>query len=1110
MKRIQLLISFLIVCSESVLLSAQDLEEAKRLSAQVLQFYQEGKFDEAIPIAEKALEIYEALYGEEHIDVAEGLNDVAALYRVKGRYEEAEPLFLRSLDIRTKLLGEDHPAVAESMNNLAALYIDQGRYEEVEALLLQAVEIFKKAHGDAHSTVYTGLNNLAVFYERRGRYRDAEPLYVQTLEMRKKHLGDDHPDVAQSLNNLAVHYKNRGRLNQAESLYIEALRIEEKARGQDHPNVAATLSNLATLYSDQGRYEEAETAYQRAIETYKKSLGEKHPYVSIRECNLATLYLSQGRYSEAEPLFIRAIEDMKQALGDDSPYLSIRLNNLAALYDAQGRFDEAESLYIQALTIHRNALGEQHAASADFLNNLAGHYKNRNMLEKAEPLYQQALEIRNQAFGDDHPDVAESLNNLAMLYRERGEFEKAVPLLEKSHKLLVKLHGDTHPNVAISLNNLALIAYAQGCHEKADSLFLKSLAMRREVLGSAHPDVATNLCNLAALKCSMNDPKQALQYLNDCFDVDQQTITDVFSGASERVKLTFLNTLDYRRDMMMSLIAGELAGNDVAIRSGLDVVLRRKGLVLDALGRERTALLSSDDPLSVQALERLRSVSSQLATLTLAGPGNMDIGEYRGLLEPLKEQKEALEQELARSSLAYAGDRERQDIGHLNVSRMLPPGSALIEIVAYRVYDPGSQAISNERRYLAFILRGSRDSKPDWVDLGNAAPIERAVRGFRNEMAHALERIAAWDEIDAEKTLAEKSKRLYNLVFSPIARILDDEGTLYLSPDGELNLVPFGVFQDESGAYLAEEYRINYVTSGRDMLRWKDDTGDADGDIVIVANPDFEFLVEPGSAEDRKPADTPASPTTVQVPQRSADLREAYWNPLPGTMKEAERIARILGREKVRMYTAGEALEDVVKTLQSPRILHIATHGFFLDDRDASIGNADTDQTRGFLLVGKSSPPLPVRIENPLLRSGLALGGANRLGARSLQEGTEDGILTAFEIAGMNFRGTDLVVLSACETGVGEARIGEGVFGLRRAFQVAGARTVVMSLWKVPDAETRELMVDFYRRLESGESKSGALQDAQLEMLRERRQRYGAAHPFFWGAFVCVGNPGMF
>ena len=267
---------------------------------------------------------------------------------------------------------------------------------------------------------------------------------------------------------------------------------------------------------------------------------------------------------------------------------------------------------------------------------------------------------------------------------------------------------------------------------------------------------------------------------------------------------------------------------------------------------------------------------------------------------------------------------------------------------------------------------------------------------------------------------------------------------------------------------------------------------------MLLGDPDYDL---------KRGAGVESQDEGSQEGPRSNDLRVGKWSPLPGTRKEAEAVVKALDGARVRLRLGADAREDSVKAANAPRVLHLATHGFFLEDQEWQDEGA-SHAARGFSAPETSliPRPLPVGIENPLLRSGLVFAGANQM-SRALPEGEDDGIFTALEATGLNLQGTDLVVLSACETGVGETRRGEGVFGLRRAFQLAGARTVVMSLWSVPDEETATLMGDFYERMASGEGKSRALQDAMLAQMRSRREEHGAAHPFYWGAFVSVGEP---
>ncbi len=862
-------------------------------------------------------------------------------------------------------------------------------------------------------------------------------------------------------------------------------------------------------YGHKGKYAEAEPLYRRSLEIKEKVLGPDHPDVAISLNNLAALYEKQGKYVEAEPLHKRSLEIREKALGRDHPDVANSLHNLAVLYEKQGKYAEAEPLYKRSLEISEKALGRDHPHVASSLSNLALLYESQDKYVEAEPLFQRSLEIREKAFGSDHPSVANSLHNLTVLYVSQGKYVEAESLYKRSLEINEKALGRDHPDVASSLSNLAGLYVSQGKYAEAESLNKRSLEIREKAFGSDHPSVATSLNNLALLEAARNRPETAVSHLQRALLIDEHTMDNVFSLASEKGKFAFLRTVASGFDMLQSLVAQKLPSNAEAVRTALDAVLRRKGLVLDALSRERTVLLTSDDPQFAEMARKLHATASRLAFLMLSGPEELKVEAYRNRIDELEAERERLEKELARLSGVYAAKQQSRQVDVEQVTKILQAGNVLVEYVHTRMRDfhaSGTEEAWKADHYLAFVLPAGEEANPILVDLGEADSIDQAIHTFRQEVSRSVKTIAREGEAEAERLLAEKGKRVYDLVFAPLEAAVGQHKVVYLAPDGELNLIPFGVLPDEEGRYLGETYRFNYLSSGRDLVRLGPEG--PSGSIVVVADPDYNLkrpdqedkTESPGGNQDR------AMPGAEQ---RSADLRQIRWTGLPGTRREAEAIAGELAGQEVQLYVGDRAVEEVVKGIRSPHILHLATHGFFLEAQDRSEWLEGAGAERGLLLTEFPQRPAspPEKIENPLLRSGLALAGANYLGEGSVEEGVDDGILTALEVSGLPLWGTDLVVLSACETGLGETRRGEGVFGLRRAFQLAGARTVVMSLWSVPDEETASLMTDFYRRMNAGEGKARALQEASLGLMRERREKFGAAHPFYWGAFVSVGEP---
>lgn len=995
----------------------------------------------------------------------------------------------------------------------------ENKLDDAIKVARQALEVAEKTFGPEHLNTAVSLGYLADLYHSEGRYNDAEPLYVRALVIRKKASGPEAPDTVSCMNDLAVNYRRQGRYNDAEPILKKTLELREKACGPNHPDVALSLNNLAGVYRLQGRYSDAEALYRRALKIDEKELGPEDPETAWDMSNLAGVYQEQGRYSEAETLFRKALEIIEKASGPNHNDTARILNNLAGVYQLQGRNSDAAPLLERALEIRKKVLGPNHPGTATIMSNLAELYYYQEDRSKAINLAKAALDIREKTLGPEHPFVARTLNLLAFIYIYQGRYSEAESLLQKALAIQEKTLGREHPVIATSLNGLAVLYMKQGLYGKAEPLLRQALTIQEKALGQNNPDLTIILNNLASLLAVSDRPADALHLMQRALSIDDHTISDVFTLATEREKFAFLATVQGHYEWFINLVVQKLNDSPEALTAGLNGVLRRKGIVLDALSRERSTIMESEKP-EVKALYRkLQTLTSLISSLSMAGPGKASMEEYRSRLNALESERESLEKEITASSGAYALQKRTRTADCTAVAEKLPTGSALVEYLCIPMLDfkaTGTQGRWRENRYFAFMLTSSQGpagstsgcaGSPQLVDLGEASVIDEAVKEFRAEMmrARTLWESQILNESEAEKRLAEKGRHLYDLVILPIRKAIGERTTLFLAPDADLNLIPFGALQDETGRYLVEKYCLYYLSCGRDLLRFGE-KAENNGESVIVANPDFNMKAsEQEVAAGERPGRDDAS--AMRGITRSADLTVSTWSPLPGTKTEAEVIAKTLQGERIHEYEGRSALEEMLKRLHSPRRIHIATHGFFLEDQvEPSMHGSDMQMPHSGV-TGELQAGTSVTIENPLLRAGIVLAGANRLGRQQIPEGRDDGVLTALEISGIPLRGTELVVLSACDTGLGEVHSGEGVFGLRRAFQLAGVRTLVMSLWSVPDVETQELMKNFYGRLKKGDTKASALREACLAMIKERREKYGEAHPFFWAPFICVGEP---
>jgi CHAT domain-containing protein/Flp pilus assembly protein TadD len=898
----------------------------------------------------------------------------------------------------------------------------------------------------------------------------------------------------------AAKLRDEGRYSEAVSVVQRIQEIDENAFGADHSLVALDLNNLGDLYVKMGDFAQAVKALERALDIRIRR-PESHALASIHN-NLAAVYVDMGDYQRAEALYLRALEVNAKTFGRDSSEDAPSLQGLAVLYSKMGEYKKAEPLYLRALHIVKEAKGEKHLYVAITLSSLAGIYRNTGDYKKAEPLYLEALDIFSKQLRPDHPVIGTALNNLALMYHLQGDYGKAEPLYQRALEITEAALGKNHSEVAIDLNNLAALYQATESDDRALTTFSRSL------------------------------------------EIQQKNLMDVFALSSERAMQAYVSSARLTSELMFSAAANGRAAHAAEI--SLMWVLRRKAIIIDTLTRFRASqILSESDPAVKKLAERLRFVRQQISNLPLSPEPGRSNDELSRVLAGLNDENDHLEETLSRSLSQFLP--EQRLVAPVNVDAVrqrLPTNGALIEFTRARVFDfktSGSRKGWYPAHYYAFVVTPRQGSPVRLLDLGEAARIDEAIKTVR---ANFLEFEADWvkgkysgsdplkSEEFAERNFREASRALYDLIYAPWRKQLDlSIKVLYVAPDDQLNLVPFEALVNDGAQYVLESDRITYLSSGRDLLRTSTMLGDG---TVIFADPDFNMNAEARARRarvilanvvgrsERKTGDnqgplqsitgTESQRLSVEVQNSSRQVRGGSWDRLIDSSLEAETIERELqGTDYathggVKIFIRMDALEEVLKRVRSPRILHLSTHGFFPNEsREGESGGEMVDLSTGNIaIVGQK---LLQRAGNPLLASGIVLSGANKIGEQRAA-GVDDGWVTAEEISLMNLQGTELVVLSACGTGLGAVSAGEGVYGLRRAFQNAGAQSIVSTLFEVPSAESRELMGIFYEGLKGRKSKLDALHEAKVQMMSTRKKNRGATHPFFWAGFVLTGDPG--
>ncbi|MBO0720824.1 MAG: tetratricopeptide repeat protein [Blastocatellia bacterium] len=898
-----------------------------------------------------------------------------------------------------------------------------------------------------------------------GKYDEAQPIIERSLAIREKRLGPEHRDVAISLFNLASLNSRLGNYEQAEPIFRRALAILE--REPEKPLLAFLLENLATLHAEKGDFAQAEALYRRALGILEKALGPEHSDVGISLNSLATIYLRRGDNEKAEPLLRRALAIMEKAFEPENRMIALPLNNLALIYKGRGDYERAEPLYQRSLAIKEKALGPDHFEVSISLNNLANLYQNMGDYARAEPLLERAIAIV-QRVRPDNPYLGRYLTNLATIYTLRDDYAKAEPLFERALAIKEKVLGPENPDLGPTLDNLGFLNYKRGDYAKAEALYLRALAVLEKSLRPDHPTIASVLSDLAEVSAAKGDFRQVSSYLSRAIAVDERNLALNLASGSEREKLAYLSLFSDRTDFTIWFQSQAVPADPEALDLAFTTLLRRKARGLDAMTDTIANLRRHATPEDKILFDKLSEARSQLPALIFDESNSAkSAGEE---IKGLAGEVENLEEKLSARSAEFRV--ETQPVTIAAVQATLPVAGALVEYALYTPQEPRTGK-SLPQRYIAYLLTAR--GRPGWVDLGEAAPIDRAVDKWRQALRG--------NRVDAKRLAREVDELVMRPVRSSLQTGPGEIRQLLIAPDGALNLIPFAAMVNEDNHYLIERYTISYLTCGRDLLRLQN-TPPSRSAPLVVADPIFGRVAY---------ANVRGAQRFVSSSMRSHGKNEPgqmIFRPLPGTKGEALAIKALLPEASVLLQ--GAATEEALKQVRAPRILHIATHGFFRGDQ--STANEGKESLR---LSGPQLSRRIAQIEEPLLRSGLALAGANRG-----KDGDNDGVLTALEVAGLDLWGTKLVVLSACDTGLGELRKDEGVQGLRRALVLAGSESQVMSLWPVTDEGAREFMTEYYKALQRGEGRGEGLRQVQLRMLHSKERR----HPFYWAAFIQSGE----
>ncbi|MBU0489063.1 MAG: CHAT domain-containing protein, partial [Bacteroidetes bacterium] len=763
----------------------------------------------------------------------------------------------------------------------------------------------------------------------------------------------------------------------------KALEVVKQKVGENDTLYANMLTALLEGNFYSGNFPKAIEYGEKEKKIRKAVQGEKHPDYATALNNLAYLNKEMGNFSAAEPSYLEAMNIYKEVLSEKSTEYAGCINNLASLYYNMGNFAAAEPLFIEAKSIYKEVLGEKDPHYATSVNNLAALYDDMDNFPEAELLYIEAMNIRKDVLGEKHHYYAQSLNNLAYFYTAMGKHAAAEALLLEATSIDKEVMGEKHPFYAIDLNNLAALYFAMENYNAAEPLFLEAKNIREEILGNKHPDYANSLANMATLYQAKRNFSAAEPLFLEGIEIVNGAINQNFAFLSEKEKEMYFETLESDFACFYAFSLKRKPDNQEITKTVFNCVVKNKGMLLKSSTAMRIAILNSKNPVLIANYSNWIALKKEIAMLY-----STEISKREKNPEELEQQVNTLEKDLVRGSHIFGDYEKLQNLTWESVRSSLKPGEAAIEYVRFA-------ARTDTVIYCALVIRS--DSKyPEMIKLCEEKELSALLKKTSESDVTNMSNIYGTNQ--------KTNQKLYKLIWQPIEMYLEGITNIYYSPDGMLHKVSFAAIGTGKNTYLCDSY----------LMKQQSSTGK-------VTMPEIFSL---------------SGETTAGLfggIKYSADTSSVKrWEYLPGTKSETDNIAQVFKKKKVKAlyFTGADAKEDEFKTVAANcDILHLSTHGFFFPnpntERDATTETEGNDEytTRSSWGTARGYGVWSfVKSKNPLMRSGLAMAFANNVWSQRFPGEGEDGVLTASEVAQLDLHKTQLVVLSACETGLGDIK----------------------------------------------------------------------------------------
>lgn len=1005
----------------------------------------ENRLTNAAAYTAEAQRLHDELVGPTSLMHAQLQARAARIAGAQYRFEDAERLIGAALDASVTHRAARHPEHIGWLNAEASLYAQQANFEPAVEVLTDVQRLSSEVYGSGSLQAALADDALGKLHYDAGNYPAATTHLERALTSIRALKVARPVAEAQVLDHLAALWQARGDYPKAEVYYLSAMKLRRRNLKNEPGLNAGSVTQLAQLYQDLGRYSDALKLLQQAASAYERA-GRSDDEATATLSSLALLYARMGQYQEAEATAQKAKTRISQVW--DAASLPIANVNalLARIVTEMGRYAEARTYLDQANTTYlaKYGFGNINTAKLTAQIGLNDFYQGRPQLALSK--LRDALAQTEASVGRQHIDYANQLAQIARVRISLRDYAAADSLLTEVQLLQGKLIGAKHPDYIRTEAIAAELYTLTGNYKQADAVYHQVLKKWKSELGERHPEYAFYMADYAHLQHLRGQGSRARKAYDKTNRLLLQQVNRYFPALSEAEKADYWAKISAKLDRYYGMVVARHTEDPSLLGSAYSLRLQTKALLLSQAAAIRSRIMASGNAELIALFESWQAKREYLAKLYTLSKAELKVA--RVSVEDVEGEVNTMERELSEKSAAFAERNAQKQPVWTDVRAALAGDEAAVELIRIRMSTAlGADSVV----YAALVVDGSTIKAPRLALMPNGRALER--RG-----------LTAYSRSLSNRLVDTTSFRLY---WAPIETQIGGRTTVYLSTDGVYNQLSLASLRRPTGGYVIDRFDVRYVSNTRDILQRRARTAYEGRTALLVGNPDYN-------------ADAAAD--QFRIPE------------LAGTQLELNAVDSLLATRGWRAdaLSGAKASETQLKALAQPKLLHIATHGFFYPMESG-------ESTALGISGGRAA-------QNPLLRSGLFLAGAgqslreDKTGPFSTTGLADNGIITAYEVMNLNLDNTDLVVLSACETGLGEVRNGEGVYGLQRAFNVAGAKSIIMSLWRVNDEVTQELMTQFYRFwIVNGQDPRKAFKAAQ-EYVRTRYEQ-----PYFWGAFVMVG-----